>query len=217
MLDYQVKFENIRIGEVDYKIRSLLDRQQFSDPDGESEALGISSAMWPIFGQVWPLAHVLASIMADEPLKDKNTLEIGCGIALSSIVIKNLGGSITASDYHPLARPFLEANAKLNCLSPIDFQTGNWNTDNPELGKFNHIIASDILYEPHHVLLASAFIQQHASPVVKVIVLDPGRGFHRAFSRAMEKFGFSHTADDLRDYPLNGSKRKGFILRFARD
>jgi 2-polyprenyl-3-methyl-5-hydroxy-6-metoxy-1,4-benzoquinol methylase len=217
MHDYKVKFENIRIADVDYKIRSLFDNQQFSDPKGESESLGISSAMWPIFGQVWPLAHILASIVAKESLVNKNTLEIGCGIALSSIVIKNLGGEITASDYHPLAKSFLEANAKLNCLAPIEFQTGNWNTKNPELGKFNNIIASDILYEPRHVLLASAFIEQHASPVVKVTVLDPSRGFHRLFSREMQNIGFTHTFEDLRDYPLNGNKRKGFILRFSRN
>ena len=217
MDQYQVKFEKIRIAEVDYTIRSLLDRQQFSDPDGESESLGISSAMWPIFGQVWPLAHVLASIMAQEPLSEIKTLEIGCGIALSSIVIKNLGGEITATDYHPLARSFLEANTKLNCLESIDFQTGNWNTENPELGKYNRIIASDILYEPQHAVLASSFIDKHASPLVKVTVIDPGRGFHRLFSREMEKLGFSYTADDLRDYPVNNKKRKGFILRFSRN
>jgi hypothetical protein len=48
--DYLVKFETLSLGGLDYRIRSLLDRQQFSDPDGAAERAGICSASWPLFG-----------------------------------------------------------------------------------------------------------------------------------------------------------------------
>lgn len=35
-------------------------------------------------------------------------LEIGCGLGLSSIVLHQMGMDITASDYHPLAKEFLD-------------------------------------------------------------------------------------------------------------
>ena len=51
-------------GAADLIIRSLLDRQQFADADGQAEALGVSSAAWPLFGMLWPSAVQLAGWMA---------------------------------------------------------------------------------------------------------------------------------------------------------
>ena len=213
---YQVKFETIYVGDVSYTIRSLLDLQQFSDPQGDSLRLGISSAMWPLFGQIWPMSHILARLMLRESLVGKRILEIGCGLGLPSIVVQQLGGDITASDYHPLAQVFLRENALLNALAPIRFATGNWQTANLNLGQFDLIIGSDVLYEHQHIELLSAFINRHASSNVDIIIVDPGRRSHRAFARAMEQLGYWHTWTDLKDYPVQGSKPKGFILRFSR-
>ncbi len=212
---YQVKFETLCIGGVTYKIRSLLDLQQFSDPDGQALQLGISSAMWPLFGQVWPMSKILAQVMLRETLEERRVLEIGCGIGLPSLVVKQLGGNITASDHHPLAKDFLLKNTILNALTPIQFSAGDWNVEDPTLGKFDLIIGSDILYERQHADLTSLFIDSHCDRHGKVIVIDPGRGSHRAFARAMERLGYSHSWTDLRDYPSEGVKPKGFILKFS--
>lgn len=213
---YKIKFETISIGGVDYTIQSLLDLQQFSDPNGEALRLGISSAMWSLFGQIWPMSKILATVMLQEPLEKKRILEIGCGIGLPSIVVKQLGGDITASDYHPLAQSFLLENTILNSLAPIRFTTGDWNTANLSLGEFDLIIGSDILYEHQHIELISSFIDRHSSSQVNVIIVDPGRGSHRAFAREMERLGYMHSWTDLKDYPDQGIKPKGFILRFSR-
>ena len=53
-LGYEVKFETVRGNGADLRMRSLLDRQQFHDPAGEAEQAGISSALWPLFGLLWP-------------------------------------------------------------------------------------------------------------------------------------------------------------------
>lgn len=68
-------------------MRSLLDRQQFHDPDGNAEALGISSATWPLFGLLWPTGRVLAHAMVSFELKGRRVLELGCGMALASLVV----------------------------------------------------------------------------------------------------------------------------------
>lgn len=214
---YNVKFEQIFIGGIDYTIRSLLDLQQFSDPDGEASQLGISSALWPLFGQVWPMSKILAQVMLQESLAGKRILEIGCGLGLASIVVKQLGGDITASDYHPLAQSFLLKNASLNALAPIQFHAGNWNEANLSLGKFDLIIGSDILYEHQHIELVSSFISRHTCDRADVIIVDPGRRAHRTFARAMERSGYTHSWTNLQDYAEAGIKPKGFILRFSRD
>ena len=213
---YKVKFETICIGGVAYTVRSLLNLQQFSDPNGEALRLGISSALWPLFGQIWPMSKILARVMLREQLAGRRILEIGCGLGLPSIVVKQLGGDITASDYHPLAPAFLRENTLLNSLAPIRFQTGDWNTASLNVGKFDLIIGSDVLYEPQHIGLLSSFIDHHSSNGVEVVIVDPGRGSHRTFARAMEGLGYLHAWTDLKDYPHPGIKPKGFILRFSR-
>jgi predicted nicotinamide N-methyase len=172
--------------------------------------------MWPLFGQIWAMGKILARVMLREPLAGKRILEIGCGIGLPSMVVKQLGGDITASDYHPLAEAFLLENTLLNDLAPIRFKTGDWHTANLGLGKFDLIIGSDLLYEHQHIALLSAFINHHSSSQVEVVIVDPGRGAHRAFAREMEHLGYTHSWTDLKDYPSEGIKPKGFILRFSR-
>ena len=62
MPGYQTKQEHIAVrGVDDIVIRSLLDRQQFSDPLGDALAQGISSAAWPMFGLLWPSGAQLAA------------------------------------------------------------------------------------------------------------------------------------------------------------
>jgi len=77
-------------------IRSLLDRQQFADPFGDAERLGISSAAWPLFGLLWPSGALLAAHLALRPVGDERILEIGCGLALASLVGHRRGGPLTA-------------------------------------------------------------------------------------------------------------------------
>ena len=68
MPGYDIKVQSLAIdGVADLQIRSLLDNQQFADPAGAAEALGISSAQWPLFGQVWPSGLHLAAAMAVRP------------------------------------------------------------------------------------------------------------------------------------------------------
>ena len=99
MPGYDIKVQTLAIaGAADLLIRSLLDDQQFADAAGAAGALGISSAQWPLFGQVWPSGLHLAAAMAVRPLLDgERILEIGCGLALASLVCHRRGAEVTAS------------------------------------------------------------------------------------------------------------------------
>ena len=71
MPGYQTKQEWVEIaGAAPLQMRSLLDQQQFSDPLGAAERLGISSAAWPMFGMLWPSGAHLAAHQAATHFQD---------------------------------------------------------------------------------------------------------------------------------------------------
>ena len=204
MLDYQTKQDRIIIaGADDLIIRSLLDRQQFFDPQGEADRLGISSASWPLFGLLWPSGAHLAARMALRPVcSSEQVLEIGCGLALASLVAHRRGANVTASDCHPLTASFLRENLRLNDLSPMKYRHGHWNVpisprerDNASegssvRGRYDLIIGSDVLYDRDGSVALAGFIGRHAELAAEVWIVDPDRGNRPAFNRRMAAQGF---------------------------
>jgi predicted nicotinamide N-methyase len=185
---------NHRIGGSDFRIRALLNRQQFSDPDGSAERAGVPPAAWPLFGVVWPAGLALAEEMSHFPIAGKSILELGCGIALTSLVLARRGADITACDYHPLAESFLQHNVALNQLPALPFRTAPWLGPNPLLGRYDLIVGSDLLYERDHATLLAGFIAQHTHPASQVLIADPGRGYVSMFSALMANLGYVRSA-----------------------
>jgi len=213
----RLRYQTIEVGNTDIHLCTLRDNQQFEDHEGVADALGISSAAWPIFGVVWPSGIVLANHMLDYPIEGKRILEIGCGIALSSLLLNGRQADITATDYHPEVEQFLVRNTLLNQGRRITFERADWADDRSELGLFDLIIGSDLLYEDEHVLLLAEFINNHAKPRCDVILADPGRGRKTKISVKLAVHGFSnrHTKPVHTDYLEKPFK--GHILEFSRN
>ncbi len=214
---YQVKFETIVINGVDYTIRSLQDRQQFHDPEQAAENIGISSATWALFGNVWPSGLILADIMSTYKVDGLNVLEVGCGLGIASLIVNNRGAQHTASDYHPMAEGFLLENTRLNELPPMHFERCDWAESLPTMGLFDLIIGSDLLYEPNHPGLLSSFIDSHSSPLVQVIIIDPGRRQQGQFTQKMEHLGFTSRFERATAEQSQSRDFKGKILQYSRD
>ena len=210
MPGYLLKQQRVAIqGADDLIIRSLLDRQQFADPDGDAERLGISSAAWPMFGLLWPSGSHLAAVLALRAMVPaERVLELGCGLARASLVAHRRGIDVTASDYHPQAAGFLLENLRLNQLPAMKYLHGRWGQSPPQPapgvprpggaddrpgvhGRYDLVIGSDILYERDvHGDLAQ-FIGEHCEPTAEVCIVDPNRGNRPAFKRRMAGLGFS--------------------------
>ncbi|BBN60539.1 class I SAM-dependent methyltransferase [Hydrogenovibrio marinus] len=218
MSGFRIRYQTIEFDVFDIHIRSLKDNQQFYDPFGEAEGMGISSAQWPIFGVLWPSSIVLANEMEHFDIKGKRILEVGCGLGLSSLLLNARHADITATDIHPQAGKFLVENARLNQEKEIPFLTTNWNDEHSGLGYFDLIIGSDLLYETNHIELLSQFIDRHANPTAEVILVDPGRGNHAKFSKEMVAKGFSHSQQKLDEQQQASldTEFKGVILNYQR-
>ncbi|GFZ97391.1 class I SAM-dependent methyltransferase [Dyella caseinilytica] len=216
MPGYSTRNERVSIGGHIYRLRVLTDKQQFSDPDGHADRLGISSAQWSLFGQVWPSGRLLAQAMHRFDISQKRVLELGCGIGLASLVLQHRGADVVASDVHPLAEAFLAYNAALNELPALHYRQLRWNVPLPTLGHFDLIIASDVLYEIDHAELLAGVVKQHAYPKAEVLVTDPGRGHSNRFSRLLEMQGF--TLEEKR-CPMDDSDSppfRGRLLHYTR-
>ena len=214
---YAVRFQRVTIaGGLPLEIRALSNGQQYADPLGEAEAAGISSATWPLFGQIWPSAQKLADLMQDWKLGGDRVLELGCGLGLASLVVHRRGGDITASDCHPLTERFLLANLALNHLPAMKYRTGNWTTPNPELGIFDLVIGNDVLYEPDQARQVSDFIECHTPHAAQVLIIDPDRGNRGDFKRRMDTLGFVLTETRLVAALHDGSRYRGRLLHYRR-
>lgn len=223
---YQTKQESVAIqGVPNLVIRSLLNKQQFHDPDDAALHLGISSAYWSLFGLLWPSGFRLAERMALRPVvASDRILEIGCGLGLASLVGHRRGANVTASDCHPLAGEFLKENLRLNDLAPMAYRHGHWGTHASQIqdinvdGKFNLIIGSDILYERDEQGDLANYIHDHAQDHAEVWVVDPNRGNRSHFQRNMSTRGFQLHEESL---DLVASETvgayKGRILIYSRD
>lgn len=229
MPGYQTKQEQIAVtGVDDLIIRSLLDRNQFADPTGTAEQLGISSATWPLFGLLWPSGAQLAARLAARPVTlGERILEIGCGLGLASLVGHRRGADVTASDCHPLAGGFLAENLRLNELAPIKYRHGHWNATPLQVrhaaddglralnGRFDLIIGSDLLYERDEAGALAHFIARHAAPGALVWIVDPDRGNRPAFNRNMAAQGFSLQEERLDQHAIAGLEAyKGRLLTY---
>ncbi len=201
---------------MDIHVRTLRDRQQFLDVDGVAAKSGISSAAWPIFGIVWESGVVLANYMLNFKVEGKKILEVGCGIALASLVLNERSADITATDYHPEAGAFLLENIKLNRAGSIPFICTGWDDQESDLGQFDLVIGSDLLYEPGHAELLAGFIDGHAKDRCEVILVDPGRGMLGGFTRIMTGLGFAASKVRQSDFNDMIPPFRGHILNLVR-
>ncbi len=212
----KVNYKTFEIGKFDIHVRMLKDMCQYRDQNGIAKKAGICSAAWPIFGVVWPSGEILAHYMLNYHVGQKRILEVGCGIALASMVLKQRSADITATDYHPEAGRFLKYNVMLNKGDKIPFVRTGWDEITHNLNDFDIIIGSDLLYESNHAQLLSRFIDNHAKKHCDVIIVDPNRGHHARFSKKMVSLKFSYRQESLPQTQLIEKPFKGKILHYSR-
>lgn len=211
------RYQTTEFDGYDVHYRTLRDRQQFEDIDGEAEALGISSATWPLFGVVWPAGEVLAHLMLNYDINKRKILEVGCGVGLASLVLNERLADITATDNHPSADAYLQHNVSLNNGRKIPFMRRNWDDCSLEIqAEFDLIIGSDLLYESSHAKSLSAFIERYALPTCEVVMIDGGRGHGGKFNKCMTALGYSHQQLKMADSVTLPDGYKGKINQFKR-
>lgn len=200
-LQYRVKSLPVQIGKVLLWMLCLEDLNRTIDEIfAELEKTGRASLLdelCPYFGTLWPSARALAEAIAEQPAPYRHchVLELGCGLALPSLVAARLGAYAYVSDFHPDVPEFLRRNLELNELTGVEYGPIAWKDDcdssaTPPARRFERIIASDVLYEKEHPPKLAATVAHYLAPGGVALIADPGRPYLQAFVDDMKRRGF---------------------------
>jgi predicted nicotinamide N-methyase len=144
---------------------ALLDEQAFEHEE-----------FLPYWAEVWPSGATLARQVSVRALRGARTLELGCGLGLPSLAAALAGGRVLATDWSPDAIELLEANAERNGVT-IETALLDWRTPAAviERGPWDLVLAADILYERHNVLLMLDLLPRLIDERGEIWIADPGR------------------------------------------
>ena len=129
----------------------------------------------PYWAHVWPAARRLAAQLLDETGQGRTLLELGCGSGLGALAALAAGFQVTASDYYAEALEFVQLSALENHLPLPETRVIDWRHWPDDLGRFDVVVAADVLYEPEHADLVTQAITRSLAPAGRAWVADPHR------------------------------------------
>ena len=176
--------------------------------------LDLTNDKVPLYGRIWPSAIRLSEYFFQQhrsSMAGKRVLEIGCGLALPSIVAARMGADVVATDYLAEIGTLLSRNMLLNNTPHISYQLCDYRAcPKDSWPPFDFILASEVTYERQYFAPLIAFLQQVATKGSTIYLADPLRTHHSELIREIElcgQFALTHI-----DCPL-GSKKDGDMCR----
>ena len=153
----------------------------------------------PYWADIWPAAIVLARRIAGERGAGRTLLELGCGAGLVASVASLAGFVVTATDYYEDSLLFTRLNVVRNGGADPTTRLVDWRNLPNDLGQFDLVVASDVLYEHMYGELVAAAVARTLARRGLAILADPGRVAAGDFVDAARRHGLEvHTADRVR-------------------
>jgi predicted nicotinamide N-methyase len=143
----------------------------------------------PYWADIWPSARVLAERIVSTPVGDRRFLELGCGAGLVSVAAALAGFDVTATDYYDEALRFTALNVLVNTGVLIETRAADWRRFPHDIGRFELVVASDVLYEPEHAELIASVLDRTLTGHGSAIIADPGRLAAPAFVEQCKERG----------------------------
>lgn len=140
-----------------------------------TEADYVMDERLPYWADLWPAARALATALLAEAGSGRTLLEMGCGLGLATIAAMDAGFEVTATDYYEDALHVARANAARNVGSEPAVRMVNWRDWPTDLGRFDVVVAADVLYEREYAALVARCIATALAANGEAIVADPGR------------------------------------------
>lgn len=143
----------------------------------------------PYWANVWESAVVLAEEIALLDGAGRRFLELGCGLGLPAVVAARRGFTATASDYEEAALEGVRYNADRNAAAGLVVRLVDWRRPPADLGRFDLVVAADVLYEKHHAVALAGMLDSTLAADGEALVADPGRARAAQFEPAAAAAG----------------------------
>ena len=180
-----------------------------------SEADYVKDERLPYWADIWPSSVVLGNWLLTHPSSER-TLELGCGSGLVTTSAVKSGRSVLATDYYDDAVLFAKANSMLNAGKEPDIRMVDWSSFPEDLGKFDLVLASDVLYEPRYPPMVANAIAMSLSEKGVAIVADPGRVAAPMFPGELETRNLRILKKETVPYSLNAISQKIDLYHIVR-
>jgi predicted nicotinamide N-methyase len=160
----------------------------------------------PYWARPWPSGVGLAGALHDDPPPaGTRVLELGCGLALPSVMAAKAGAHVLATDGATDAVAFaahvLALNEVVGEVAHVD-----WSTHGDALvarGPFDLVLAADVLYTRANAEAAKGLFPRLVAPGGRLIVADPNRA------------GAEHFLQDFDHETVRGKDVSLHTLRFG--
>jgi predicted nicotinamide N-methyase len=186
--DYDLVHRRLMIGGRRFKLahpramEALIDHEEFR----RDERL-------PYWARLWPSAITLAGAVLERAgqVTGRQVIELGCGLGLPSIAAAAVGARVLATDYYDAALEFVRYNSLVNLGFPIASLNLDWRKPPSGLGRFDLVLASDVLYERRDVAPLAALVPQLVANGGEVWLAEPGRPAAAAFLELLRELGWT--------------------------
>jgi predicted nicotinamide N-methyase len=118
----------------------------------------------PYWADVWPSSIILAGKLLELKGRGKTALELGCGVGLSTLAATSAGFDVLSTDYYEDALDVTRANVFRNLATIARTRMVDWRHFPEDLGTFDLVFASDVLYETEYAELLPVLLRRLLVP-----------------------------------------------------
>jgi predicted nicotinamide N-methyase len=170
----------------------------------------------PYWADVWPSSLVLAGKLLELEGRGRTALELGCGVGLSTLAAATAGYDVLSTDYYEDALDVTRANVFRNLGTLARTRMVDWRHFPDDLGRFDLVFASDVLYEKEYAALLPVILESVLAPGGVALVADPGRVGAPIFVEGCADHGLVIGKKETRPFEVGEIKQKIDIYEIAR-
>jgi len=170
----------------------------------------------PYWADVWPSSLVLAGKLLELKGRGKTALELGCGVGLSTLAATKAGYDVLSTDYYEDALDVTRANVFRNLRKLARTRLVDWRHLPDDLGHFDLIFASDVLYEKEYAELLPVILDRVLVPGGIALIADPGRVAAPIFVEACGAHGLVILNRETRPFEAGEIKQKIDLYEIGR-
>jgi len=170
----------------------------------------------PYWADVWPSSIVLAEKLLELAGTGRTALELGCGVGLSTLAATSAGFDVLSTDYYEDALDVTRANVFRNLGTTARTRLVDWRHCPEDLGTFELVFASDVLYEKEYAELLPTILDRLLAAGGIALIADPGRVAAPTFVEACSTRGLAVRSKETRPFEAGEIKQKIDLYEIGR-